>query len=208
MGSAMKKFSGRSSVATAVILLAAVAACGSDPDSDPSTNPPSSSSPSDPAPSKSDTPEDAAASAAESVVVDYYALTDRLLQDGSVSLHRLDKVAISTQLSAQKSFLTTEREAGTQQRGDTKVVETKVQSVSLDNSDPQAGRVPSVTIDVCWDVSDVDVLDASGKSMVPADRPDRGWTRLTVANYSWDADPEAGWRVAGGEDLEKKPCAG
>lgn len=209
MGSAMTKFSGTLSVATAVVLLAAVTACGSDPESDPSTKPPSSSSsPSEPAPSTADTPEDAATSAAESAVADYYALTDLLLQDDSVPLDRLDEVAISTQLSAQKSFLTTEREAGTQQRGDTKVVETKVQSVSLDNSDPQAGRVPSVTIDICWDVSDVDILDASGKSIVPADRPDRGWTRLTVANYTWDTDPKTGWRVAGGEDLEKTPCAG
>lgn len=209
MNSAMTKFSGTFSVATAVFLLAAMAACGSDSDAEPAPKAnASASSPSSTPPSTAGSPEDSAATAAEVAVADYYALTDLLLQDDTVSLDRLEEVAISTQLSAQKNFLTTERAAGTQQRGDTKIAETKVQSVSLDNSDPKAGRVPSVTIDVCWDVSEVDVLDASGKSVVTSDRPDRGWTRLTVANYAWDTDPEAGWRVAGGEDLEKTPCAG
>ena len=205
----MTKFSGTFSVATAVFLLAAMAACGSDSDADPAPEPTASaSSPSSAPPSSAGSPEHSAATAAVVAGGDYYALTDLLLQDDAVSLDRLEEVAISTQLSAQKNFLTTERAAGTQQRGDTKIVETKVQSVNLDNSDPKAGRVPSVTIDVCWDVSEVDVVDASGKSMVPADRPDRGWTRLTVANYTWDNDPDTGWRVAGGEDLEKSPCAG
>ncbi|MCB0992997.1 MAG: hypothetical protein KDB16_18610 [Acidimicrobiales bacterium] len=205
----MTKFYGTFSVATAVFLLAAMAACGSDSDAEPAPTPTSSEvSPTSAAPSTPGTPEESAASAAEVAVGDYYALTDLLLQDDAVSLDRLKEVAISTQLSAQKNFLMTERAAGTQQRGDTKIAETKVQSVSLDNSDPKAGRVPSVTIDVCWDVSAVDVVDASGKSMVPADRPDRGWTRLTVANYTWVTDPDTGWRVAGGEDLEKTPCAG
>lgn len=209
MDSAMTKFSGTFSVATAVFLLAAMAACGSNSDAEPAPEPTTSaSSPSSAPPSTASSPEDSAATAAEGAVADYYALTDLLLQDDTVSLDRLGEVAISTQLSAQKNFLTTERAAGTQQRGDTKIAETKVQSVSLDNSDPKAGRVPSVTIDVCWDVSAVDVVDGSGKSMVPADRPDRGWTRLTVANYTWDTDPDTGWRVAGGEDLEKTPCAG
>ncbi|WP_235736798.1 hypothetical protein [Nocardioides alcanivorans] len=205
----MTKFSGTFSVATAVFLLAAVAACGSDSDAEPAPKPtPSASSPTSAAPSTPGTPEESAAAAAEVTVGDYYALTDLLLQDDAVALDRLEEVAISTQLSAQKNFLTSERATGTQQRGDTEIVEAKVQSVSLDNSEPNAGRVPSVTIDVCWDVSDVNVVDASGKSMVPADRADRGWTRLTVANYTWDTDPDTGWRVAGGEDLEKTPCAG
>lgn len=208
MDSAMTKFSGTFSVATAVFLLAAATACGSDSAPDPTpTAAANASSPSTAAPATG-TPEEAATSAAEGAVGDYYALTDLLLQDDTVSLDRLDEVAISTQLSAQENFLTAERAAGTQQRGDTVILETKVQSVSLDNSDPKTGRVPSVTIDVCWDVSEVDVLDASGTSMVASDRPDRGWTRLTVANYAWDTDPEAGWRVAGGQDLEKTPCAG
>ena len=66
------------------------------------------------------------------------------------------------------------------QTGETKVVELKVQSVNLDNSDPKAGKVPTVQIDVCFDVSDVDVVDADGKSVVSPDRPDTGWIRFSV----------------------------
>jgi hypothetical protein len=82
----------------------------------------------------------------------------------------------------------------------------QVQSVNLDNSDPSAGKVPTVQVDVCVDVSDVDILDKAGKSTVSQRRPDTGWTRFTVANYHWSSHPKDGWRVATGEDLKKAPC--
>ncbi|WP_300399946.1 hypothetical protein [Nocardioides sp.] len=136
----------------------------------------------------------------------YYATIDSLRQDPEAPISNLEAVAVSTQLSAQQKFLASQRNDGLYQVGDTKVIETKIQSVSLDNSDPSTGRVPSVTIDVCWDVSGADLLDVDGKSVVPSDRADRGWTRLTVANYTWDTDPKGGWRIAGGKDMEKSPC--
>ena len=70
-----------------------------------------------------------------------------------------------------------------------------MQSVNLDNTDPQAGQVPTVQIDVCYDVSGVDVLDKDGKSVVTPDRPETGWVRYSVANYQWKEEP-TGW-VAG-----------
>ena len=91
--------------------------------------------------------------------------------------------------------------------GTTALNELEVQSVNLDNSDPKAGKVPPVVIDVCWDVTKVDVLDKSGMSIVSSDRPDTGWTRYTVANYKYAADPTGGWRVATGQDLKQTPCA-
>lgn len=209
--SGMTKSQGAFSVATAVLLLAVMTACGSDadPDSTPTPTPSPSVSETVASPTPSPTsPEDEASASAVETVASYYAMTDLLLQDSTVGLDQLDAVATSTQLSALTKFLTTQRDGGFHQTGDTKVVETKVQSVSLDNSDPKAGRVPSVTVDVCLDVSDTDFLNSSGKSVVPADRPARSWTRLSIANYSWDADPAGGWRVAGGEDLEKQPCEG
>jgi hypothetical protein len=87
------------------------------------------------------------------------------------------------------------------------VVKLDVQSVNLDNSDPSASKVPTIQIDVCWDVSKVDVVDSAGKSIVSKSRPDIGWTRLTVANYDYVIDPQKGWRVATGQDLKKAPCA-
>ncbi|WP_239455642.1 hypothetical protein [Nocardioides gilvus] len=78
--------------------------------------------------------------------------------------------------------------------------------MNLDNSDPAAGKVPTVVIDVCWDVSDVDVIDRDGASVVSPGRPDTGWTRYSVANYDYTDDPNGGWRVATGQDLKEEPC--
>jgi hypothetical protein len=83
----------------------------------------------------------------------------------------------------------------------TKLMELNVQSVSLD--DPA-----TAVIDVCWDVSGVDVIDRSGTSVVTPERKDIGWTRFTVTNDKWKTAPTDGWRVSGGSDLEKEPCAG
>jgi hypothetical protein len=121
-------------------------------------------------------------------------------------LSSLKSVAISTELTTQQTLFNRERKQGLHQTGETKVVELQVQSVNLDNSDPQAGKVPTVQIDVCFDVSGVDVLDADGKSVVTPDRPDTGWIRYSVANYQWDSDPDGAWRVASSQDIERTPC--
>ena len=136
----------------------------------------------------------------------YYATVDRLGQQPNASLDQLSTVATGAQLSAQQNLLKSQRKTNEKQVGDTKVVKLDVQSVNLDNSDPSAGKVPTVQIDVCWDVSQVDVVDATGKSVVSKSRPNAGWTRLTVANYHYAGDPAAGWRVATGQDLKKDPC--
>jgi hypothetical protein len=83
----------------------------------------------------------------------------------------------------------------------------KVQSVSLNKQDSAADTVPTVVVDVCWDVSKVDVFGRDGKSIVGPNRPDTGWTRYTVTNYRFAADPRRGWRVASGQDLKQAPCA-
>ena len=67
--------------------------------------------------------------------------------------------------------------------------------------------VPTVQLDVCWDVSNGDVLDRDGQSIVSEDRPERGWTRYIVANHEWRSHPDDGWRVSSGRDLEKAPCS-
>lgn len=194
------------SVATAALLLAAVTACSSDDAPNGAPSPTASNSGSAPSPTAT-SPEDQASADAVEIVGTYYATIDDLRQDATTSPDALNDVAVGTQLTAQKNLLASLRGDGTSQTGDTHVADTQVQSVTFDNSDPESGKVPTVVIDVCWDVRDVDVLDSNGKSIVTADRPDTGWTRLTVANYSWDSNPGDGWRVAGGEDLEKAPCA-
>jgi len=197
---------GALSLATAALLLVAGTSCAND-DTDP-TDPrsePTASSP--PASSSSPlSPSDASSSAATKTIRNYYVVRNELRQDPTQPLSRLKTVAISTELTTQQTLFKRERQQGLHQTGETKVVKVQVESVNLDNSDPKAGKVPTVQIDVCFDVSDVDVLDKDGKSVVSPDRPDTGWIRYAVANYQWESDPDGAWRVASSQDIERTPC--
>jgi hypothetical protein len=197
--------------ATGTVLLAALTACAnSDSNADPSppatttASSPTMTSPSPSPPSDSEV----ASTAAEDVVRRYFAVLDGLRQDLSKPLGQLSSVATSTQLAAQKRLLAAERDQALHQVGDAKVAQLTVQAVNLDNADPSAGQVPTVTVDVCWDVSSADLVDRDGKSVVSPDRVDRGWTRYTAANYQWSTNPTGGWRIASSQDLKQTPCAG
>jgi hypothetical protein len=204
----MKIRLGLISWATGTVMLAAVSACGGSDTDPPPTSEPSSTSPSSPTTSSSpSSPSDAASAAATDAVRSYFAAVDQLRSDPAADLKELKSVATSAQLNAVETLISRQRDEGQRQTGTTALNELKVQSVNLDNSDPNAGKVPTVVIDVCWDVTKVDVLDESGKSIVSPDRPDTGWTRYTVANYKYAADPTGGWRVATGQDLKQTPCA-
>jgi hypothetical protein len=194
--------------ATGTLMLAAVSACGGSDTDPPATAEPSSTSPSSPTTSASpSSPSDEASADATEAVQSYFAVVDQLRSDPAADLKKLKSVATSAQLNAVTTLIDRSRDEGQRQTGTTAINELEVQSVNLDNSDPKAGKVPTVVIDVCWDVSKVDVLDKSGQSIVSPDRPDTGWTRYTVANYKYLADPTGGWRVATGQDLKQTPCA-
>jgi len=203
---------GKRALATAALLLAAVAACaedGADPpvgESSPTASP-STTSPTDGSTSPSPTsPTDKAAEAASTVVRDYFAIIDRLRQQPKSPLGALKAVATGSELSAEQILIRSERDKRLHQVGDTEIVEIKVQSVNLENSDPASGKVPTVQVDVCWDVSHVDLVDKNGLSVVSPSRPDTGWFRFTLANHQWAHDPDGGWRVLSGQDLEQTPC--
>lgn len=196
--------------AAGAVALVAVAACANS-GSDPGSSPPDSSSVSAPtSASASPSPRsdsEVASANAEDVVRRYFTTLDGLRQDPSKSMAQLSSVATSTQLAAQKRLLATERDQGLHQVGATTIADLTVQSVSLDNADPSAGKVPTVTVDVCWDVGGADLIDESGKSVVSSDREPTGWTRYTVANYHWSGNPSGGWRIATSQDLKRTPCA-
>lgn len=166
---------------------------------------PSAASPSS-NPSATLTESEAAALNAERLVRDYWRALDRLGEDPSLPLNTLGEVAISKDLEVRRNQFSNWRRDGWVQTGSTDLADLEVQSVNLDNSDATAGRVPIVQVDVCFDVSDVDVVDGDGASVVTAERPDTGWIRHTVSNYSWDEDPIGGWRVSTSVDLEQAPC--
>jgi len=142
-----------------------------------------------------------AADAVADLLRTYFATVDQVRQDPTRSASDLDTVASSSQLTAQKNLLESQRADGLRQLGDTQVAEVSVESVNLD--DPA-----TVIVDVCWDVSAVDVVDSRGTSVVTPERRDSGWTRFTVTNLTWEAGSTDGWRVSGGSDLENEPCAG
>jgi hypothetical protein len=191
-----------------MLMLAAVSACGGSDTDPPATAEPSSTSPSAPTTTASpSSPSDAASADATETVRSYFTVVDQLRSDPAADLKKLKSVATSAQLNAVETLIDRQRDEGQRQTGTSAINELQVQSVNLDNSDPKAGKVPTVVIDVCWDVSKVDVLDKSGKSIVSPTRPNTGWTRYTVANYDYAADPTGGWRVATGQDLKKTPCA-
>ena len=189
------------------LVVCALAGCSEDPAITTTSTESPSSSTSSPGTSTSEPPSDAevAEQAASQVVRDYYATVDRLRQDATQPLSQLKAVANGGQLAAQTIFTRNQREAGNRQTGRAQVIEVVVQSVNLDHSGK--GRVPTVQIDACWDVSTVDVIDRDGQSIVTPARPDKGWTRYTLANHEWKASPQDGWRVVSGSDLEKAPCS-
>jgi len=200
--SVMMRARGVTGVATAALVVVALGACsndGNDPAASPSASQSTSSSP---APTTPTPPSEGeiASEAASDVVRAYFATVDQVRQDAKRPEIDLDAVASSTQLTAQKRLLKNQRESGRRQVGDTKVIEVSVESVSLD--DPATAY-----IDVCWDVTEVDILDADGKSVVTDGRKDVGWTRFVVTNPAWETAPTDGWRVSSGSDLEKEPCA-
>jgi hypothetical protein len=202
---------GFKSWATGALVLAAVAACGSNSSDPPTTTPASPSSSSPPAVTTSSSPtspSDVAAANAEAVVRRYYATLDEVRQDPTVPLARLSRAENGIELNADRRLVTKERQQHLRQVGSVRLVSVVVQSVNLDSSDSKGGRVPTAQVDVCWDVSAVDLVDRTGKSVVSSTRPDQGSTRYFVTNAKWSSHPSDGWRVSNGQDLRLASCSG
>ena len=109
-----------------------------------------------------------ASEAASQLVRTYYAVRDELRQQPKASLDKLTTVAISTELSAQQNLFKRERKDGLHQVGTTKIAKMTVQTVNLDNSNPKVGKVPTVQVDVCYDVSGADLVGDVFEPHAPA----------------------------------------
>lgn len=193
--------------AIAVLLpVAAIAACsgGSPSPTSTETASPTTSSPS-PTPSPTSST-DLASTRAEAKVREFYAVEDAVGADPTTPLSKLEIVAVSSALEADRHEYQQWRDDGWLQHGATRLVEVNVLSVNLDNSDPSHGVVPTVAINVCIDVSGGAVVNKDGKPVAPSDAPKRGWEHILVSNYLWDKDPANGWRVASVSTLNDPPC--
>lgn len=136
----------------------------------------------------------------------YFQVTDRLGQNPKAPLSSLKTVDVSGVLSQDQHTFTEWRAKGWKKTGNLEVTKMQVEQVSLNNSDPSQGKVPTVAIAVCTDASNVDVVDKTGTSVVLKGRPTLLTTRYTIANYQYKKDPQGGWRVAVIEDEEVGRC--
>ncbi|MFH5824704.1 hypothetical protein [Georgenia sp. AZ-5] len=188
-----------------MLVVAAVSACTSDPGPAPSTtanaSPSASRSTPPSAPPSPSSESEVAATSIERLIHDYYGVMDELGQDPSQPLTRLEEYAESVELGSQQRLYESERSDGLHQTGDTRIAQLVVRGANL-STDPQ-----TVEVDVCFDVSAVDIVDANGASVVTPDRPEVGWIRHTVVKRHADSDPTGGWRVSSSQDLEQPPCA-
>lgn len=202
----MTKRLGLISSATGILLLAVLSACGSN-SADP-TPLPSGSAPT--APMSSSSPTSLSASAAanvEAVVRRYYATLDRVRQNPTLPIRLLRRTENGIEFTADHRLVTSERKRHLRQVGSVHLVSVVVQSVNLDSSNANGVKAPTAQVDVCWDVSAVDVVDKNGKSVIPSSRPDQGSTRYFVTNPRWSTHPSDGWRVSNGQDLKLASCS-
>lgn len=193
----------RTATAAAVLaaLLTLTTACGND-DPAPTPAPTPTATTSKPA-----TPKDQAISDATKALDRYYDVTNSLRLDKSQPISKLDRVAIGFGLSnTQAEMAGYRKEKGVTESGNATFTVIKILNVSLDNSNPKIGRVPSVMIEVCNDVSDVKAVDSTGKSLINPDRKDRSIATFNVANYAYKKNPQNGWKVVSFDRKMQKSC--
>lgn len=153
-----------------VVLLActvALVACNSEnprPSSSVSRDPAPSSSMSTspvPSPTKPLTPAEQDLLSAGEAVTQYWRVLDEVASDPKVSLNVLATVARSQALEQWQTTLAADRAQGVEQQGRARVRGAVASS----------GDGKSFAVSACVDFSEVDVVDASGKSVVKAGRP-------------------------------------
>jgi len=108
-----------------------------------------------------------ALAAAEEAYAAYLAVTDQIFAEGGNDLTALKEVAVGRQLK--DDSLGFEDVAS---RGYRSVGTTKFSDVSLQQFSPETLQ-RMIVVYLCEDVSDIDVFDPSGASVVQSDRPDR-----------------------------------
>ena len=150
-------------------------------------------------------PEDEAAAAAIARYEEYVRVLNQVATAGFADTAPYASVAVAPWLTQLTTFAERDREQGLRQIGEVALASTFAQSVDLRDD---SGYYPQVVIAACLDVSNVDVVDASGASTVRADRLDRYATTSTLRLYkpgTPGVPPEGGWFVAE-TVLKGDPC--
>jgi len=135
-----------------------------------------------------------ALAAAEKAYRAYRSVAERVLADGGVHPERLDDVAAGKLLREEQAGDKEFRDKGYRARGESRLVSFALQRAA---SSPLPDSHDAVTAYVCLDVSAVDVVDASGKSVVSSTRSPkasyvvgfdlRGRAVLPISQEPWDS---------------------
>lgn len=152
-----------------------------------STTPRAETTASPPAPSP--TPTDDAGRAVAAVVA-YWAAIDAAAANPSTKLEVLSSVARGQALAQWQTTLADYRAKGWRQTGRSEL--SAARSVVNSSSD--------FTVSICRDVTDVDVLDKSGRSVVKASRPDR-------QRFDYQVVKDSTAFFVSEDQLEGTPCA-
>lgn len=198
----------RGAVTAAVAAVLTVSGCSSSSNGSSTTSTATASDPSSSsAPSTADPSSDAEAQAV-AFVPTYVRTIDDLYLDPSRPLDDLYEVAVAPEATTQATAIGTFRSQGYRQVGRSQLVKATADSVDL-TTDPAASpspTLPTVVVTACVDVSQVQATDASGASVIPADRPRFLVARLTVVNPNY---PDASsWRVSEAPNRQAQACDG
>lgn len=200
----------RTAVMAAVAAVLTVSGCsssGGGSSAAPTSTTTSGSSSSSAAPSTTDPANDARAQAVEFVPT-YVQTIDDLYLDPSRPLDDLYEVAVAPEATNQATAIGTFRSQGYRQAGRSQLVTATADSVDL-TTDPAASpspTLPTVVVTACVDVGQVQATDASGASVIPADRPRYLVAQLTVVNP--DYPNASGWRVSEAPNRQAQSCDG
>jgi len=140
------------------------------------------------------TPEEAE-ERAKAAVEAYLALFDEISANPDTDLAELGQVAHGRALDWATHQISTWRQAGHTGLGAQVASDFNITAVELEPDDSADIDYPSVELTACVDVSDTDIVDEDGNSVVPADRLDRVLVDYIVWNIGWPDDQE--WRVVG-----------
>lgn len=151
------------------------------------------------------TPEELAAAAAQERYREFLDVRAAVAQGGYESSAPFDAVTVAPERVFQETAFRNARETpGLRQIGTTQIASMSVTSVDLT---PEPGGYPGVVLQVCLDVSGVDIVDGGGASIVSPDREDRSTSTVTMYQYEpGTTGAEAGgWYVYEATALNE-PC--
>ncbi|MBH0053912.1 hypothetical protein I6E74_06985 [Salinibacterium sp. SWN139] len=109
-----------------------------------------------------------ALAAAEEAYEEYLRVSDTILNEGGVSAERILEVT-----SGEFADISVEGFEAIAAEGRRSVGNAKFDSMSLQRYSVSGGNKEIISVYLCHDVTDVDLLDSAGTSLVPPDRRDR-----------------------------------